>query len=137
MNSKYECAICNEPVGARFDYCSKCNRNMTDLYGSEWYKLEWAQYAIQNQREMAKLERQETVNIDYTSVSADITGRSTQTTHYVVADKRKDTSYDAEITALIRYGMGARKIHAALVHKHGDKAPSFSTVQRRLREYKA
>jgi hypothetical protein len=148
---KYTCAFCDKSVGARFDYCSTCNRNFTDMYGKGWVTLEWAAYMIQNQRDMAKVQEQDykvidkgnqyarssVISLDYANASADIDGRNVNNTHYTLPDARKDTTYDTTIRDLVRMGMGARKIHSALVFKYGADAVSFSTVQRRVKFYKA
>src|SRR5215216_6340386 len=97
---KYTCAFCDNTVGARFDYCSTCNKNFTDLYGKQWITLNWAQAMIQNQREMAKTQEQEykvidkddqyarssVISLDYANASADIDGRTVDNTHYTLPD---------------------------------------------------
>jgi hypothetical protein len=124
---------------------------MTQLYGSEWFLLDWAQYAIKNQREMSKIEEQDnkmidndnqfarrsTVSIDDTNVATDLYGNMPDNTVYILPDLRKKITYDVFISALVRKGYGTRKIYAALIEKYGkENVPAMRTIQRRVIEYK-
>src|SRR5690242_4103101 len=117
--AKYQCAFCEAPVRARFDFCNKCNRQNTAEFGPDWYSLDCAQCVSKEQRYLARLEernyevldadtrfaRSAVISIDDPSVYGYITDQQAQDlidNHYTLPDKRKKITYDTTIRALIK-----------------------------------
>lgn len=156
MSYKMECAACGSKVNARFDFCSKCNKQFTELFGANWYALDWALEMRDSHRHMVKLEAQEvktldadsiyarssTVSLEEWSASTDIDGRLVTSTgssnHYTIpTTKKRKNELDQKIASYVRQGFGYKKVYKLLVAEYGEAAvPSLGTIQRRINEFR-
>lgn len=151
---KYECASCGGRVSARFDFCSKCAKQFSDLYGDQWPFVDWIISLRDSQRYMISLEIQETKTLDADSIyarassvsiedwsaSTDIDGKRISdmgmSNHYVLPNSKRKNDLDVKIASYVRQGYGSRKIHKLLTAEYGDKVPSLRTLERRVKEYR-
>lgn len=154
MITKYECAICAGRVSTGHDICGKCNKQYSEMFGSEWTQLPWVKELTSNKRYMQKLEKEESYGYDAMDYEpshfyirdedaySDIDGKQILNTgtsnRYTVPkkDSRIKREFDLDISRLMRDGMGHVRIHNALVAKYGEKAPSKQTIYRRMRQFR-